>query len=155
MDENQPAGTVVGQLSSTDADGGDAHLYSLAAGGADNAAFTIVGNELRTAASFDYEAQNSYSVLVRTDDQNGGIFEGLLTVTVADAYDAPVVQDGVFSVSEDAAAGTSCGKNSPTAKIIVKKTNDNLLLMVFLLSFWVIMLECKKAPLSFLLPHPL
>src|SRR5262249_5169745 len=61
--ENQPSGTTVGTLSTTDPDSGDSHTYSLVSGpgDTDNASFTIVGNELKTAASFNFEAQSSYS----------------------------------------------------------------------------------------------
>ncbi|MCY2991897.1 MAG: cadherin repeat domain-containing protein [Planctomycetota bacterium] len=72
--ENQPTGTVVGSLSATDPDPpDDAHSYSLVSGegDTDNGSFTIVGSELRTAAVFDYEAQASYSIRVRTTDQSG------------------------------------------------------------------------------------
>ena len=65
--ENQPVGTVVGTLSTTDADVGDTFTYSLVSGtgSTDNASFTISGNQLLTAASFDFEAKNSYSIRVR------------------------------------------------------------------------------------------
>jgi len=40
-------------------------------GDADNASFTILGDQLMTAASFDFEAKSSYSVRVRTTDRVG------------------------------------------------------------------------------------
>ena len=70
--ENLPAATVVGTLVITDADAGNTHTYALVAGEGDtgNAAFTIVGNELRTAAALDFETQSSYSIRVRGTDQS-------------------------------------------------------------------------------------
>ena len=84
--ENQPVGTVVGSLSTTDADAGDSHTYSLVAGAGstDNASFSIDGDDLKTAAVFDYETKNSYSIRVKTSDGNGGTYEEALTVTVTD-----------------------------------------------------------------------
>ena len=68
--ENLPAGSVVGQFSSVDPNSHDSFTYTLVAGtgDSDNASFSIVGNELRTAASFDFEAKSSYSIRVRTTD---------------------------------------------------------------------------------------
>ncbi|MDT4961481.1 MAG: large repetitive protein, partial [Pseudonocardiales bacterium] len=49
--ENQPSGTAVGILSSTDPDSGGTHSYTLVAGpgSTDNAKFAIVGSTLQTA----------------------------------------------------------------------------------------------------------
>jgi len=84
--ENQPAGTVVGTFSTTDPDAGDSHTYSFVAGTGDddNTSFTIVGDQLKTADVFDYEAQNSYSIRVQTDDGNGGTYDEQFTISVAD-----------------------------------------------------------------------
>ncbi len=89
--ENEPADTVVGILSTTDADAGDTHTYSLVAGDNDsgNASFSIVGSELRTAAAFDFESQSSYSIRVQTDDGNGGTFEKAFNIGVNDVNEAP------------------------------------------------------------------
>ncbi len=88
--ENLAAGTVVGQLSSTDTNAGDTHTYALVTGtgDTDNASFEIVGNELRTKAVFDFEAQATYSVRIRTTDSAGLMFEQAYTVTITDANDA-------------------------------------------------------------------
>ena len=66
--ENQPIGTAVGTLSTTDPDPGDTFTYQLVSGAGDtgNASFTIVGNQLRTAAVLDFETQHSYSVRIST-----------------------------------------------------------------------------------------
>jgi ligand-binding sensor domain-containing protein len=86
--EDSPAGTSVGQLTARDATPGDAFTYTLVPGegGADNASFTIVGDELRTAAAFDYETRAAYSIRVRaTDDQDARIWlETALPIAVID-----------------------------------------------------------------------
>jgi hypothetical protein len=90
--ENQPAGTPVGAFSTTDADAGATFTYSLVsgAGDADNASFRIVGNQLQTAASFDYEARSSYSIRVRSTD-GGFSVETVFTVSVTNVNEAPTV----------------------------------------------------------------
>ena len=78
--EKQVAGALVGTLSSNDRNAGDTHTYSLS--GADASAFSIAGNQLVTAASFNYATKNSYSVTVRSTDQTGLYLEKTLTVSV-------------------------------------------------------------------------
>jgi ELWxxDGT repeat protein len=89
--ENQPSGTVIGSLSSTDPDTGDTFTYSLAsgAGDSDNGGFSIVGNELRTSTAFDFESAANRSVRVRTTDAGGLTFEEALTVSVTDVDETP------------------------------------------------------------------
>jgi hypothetical protein len=89
--ENEPSGTEVGTLSSTDPDSGDTHTYTLVAGAGsdDNSSFNIVGDKLKTAASFDYETKNSYSVRVRTTDAGGLNFENTFTIQVTNVNEAP------------------------------------------------------------------
>ena len=91
--ENQPIGTAIGTLSTTDPDVGDTFTYTLVSGtgDADNASFTIVGNTLKTAASFDYETKSSYSVHVRTTDSTGLTFEKIFTITVSDVADEWII----------------------------------------------------------------
>jgi subtilisin family serine protease len=86
--ENLPAGTIVGALSTTDLDSGDSHTYSLVGG--DSAAFTIDGNLLRTAASFDLASKSSYTVLIRSTDSSGLSTEKTFTINV---------NDGVFTAN--------------------------------------------------------
>jgi hypothetical protein len=93
--ENQPAGTVVGQLSTVDADVDDTHTYSLVAGvgDTDNARFTIDGSSLKSAAAFDFEAQAVYSIRLQTGDGRGGVFSRAFTINVTDVNEAPVATD--------------------------------------------------------------
>jgi gliding motility-associated-like protein len=84
--ENAISGTTVGTLSATDADTGDTFTYDLVSGtgDTDNASFTILGATLKTAAVFDFEVKNSYSVRVRVTDAGGLTFERQLTISVTD-----------------------------------------------------------------------
>jgi len=93
--ENQPSGTAVGDFSTTDPDTGDTFTYNLVSGEGDddNASFTIVGGHLRTAASFDYETKNSYSIRVRTTDSGTLHYEEAFIIAVTNANDPPVAVD--------------------------------------------------------------
>ncbi len=84
--ENRPSGTTVGTFVATDPDAGDPHTYSLVvgAGSTDNGSFTVAGELLKTAAMFDYEIKNSYSIRVRMTDSGGLFYEKQFTITVTD-----------------------------------------------------------------------
>ncbi|HLF76438.1 MAG TPA: cadherin domain-containing protein, partial [Dehalococcoidia bacterium] len=86
VQENQPVGTTVGSLSTTDLDAGDTFTYTLVsgAGSSDNGSFSINGNNLLTAASFDFETKSSYSIRVRTTDAGVLSFEKQFTIAVVD-----------------------------------------------------------------------
>jgi methionine-rich copper-binding protein CopC len=115
--ENQPVGTAVGTFSSTDPDPGDTFTYTLASGlgDTDNGSFSIVGNELRTAAVFDFETKSTYSIHVRTTDSAGNFFEKTFTITVTDVNEAPTdIALSNSSVPENKPAGTVVGTLSTT-----------------------------------------
>ncbi|MDD3497921.1 MAG: Ig-like domain-containing protein [Candidatus Moranbacteria bacterium] len=86
VDEGVDIGTVVGTLSTTDADGGDTHTYSFACAtpGADDASFQISGSDLLTDEVFDYETKTSYAICIRADDGNGGIYDKNFTINITD-----------------------------------------------------------------------
>jgi hypothetical protein len=112
VEENQPSGTTVGTLSSADVDAGDPHTYTLVAGAGDtdNGSFQISGSTFQTNATFDFEAKDTYSIRVKTDDGNGGTFEEQLTISITNANDAPTdVSLSNNSVGENQAAGTDVG----------------------------------------------
>ncbi|MCO6454279.1 MAG: cadherin domain-containing protein, partial [Pirellulaceae bacterium] len=104
--ENSPANTPVGTFSTTDPDAGDTFTYALVAGSGDtnNGAFNIVGNELRATAGFNFEAQSSYSIRVRSTDTGGLSVEREFTITVTNVNEGP---------TEIALSGTSIPENSP------------------------------------------
>jgi Concanavalin A-like lectin/glucanases superfamily/FG-GAP-like repeat/PKD domain/Cadherin domain/RTX calcium-binding nonapeptide repeat (4 copies)/FG-GAP repeat len=91
--ENQPSGTTVGTLSTTDPNRGDTFTYALVSGTGsnDNGAFTIVGDQLKTAASFNFEAKSSYSIRVRSTDSGGLFTEKVFTISVTNVNEPPTV----------------------------------------------------------------
>lgn len=91
--ENQPSVSAVGALNTTDPNSGNTFAYALVsgAGSTGNAAFSISGNNLLTASSFNYEAQNSYSIRIRSTDQGGLFFEKAFLVVVTNVNEAPTL----------------------------------------------------------------
>ncbi len=101
--ENQPAGTTVGTLSGTDPDD-DPLTFGLVPGEDDDASFTVVGTELRTAAGFDRETRSAYTIQVRADDGRGGTFTKALLVTVTNINEPPTSLTLSNTVLSDPAA---------------------------------------------------
>jgi uncharacterized lipoprotein YbaY len=91
VSENQPINTVVGILSAMDPDAGVTITLSLACivAGADDSSFNINGADLRTSASFDFEAKNTYNICIRATDQGALTFDKNFTVSVNDVNEAP------------------------------------------------------------------
>jgi murein DD-endopeptidase MepM/ murein hydrolase activator NlpD len=110
--ENVAIPTQVAVISTTDADAGDVHSYTLVSGtgSADNAAFSLSGNRLLTAVPLDFETKNSYAIRLRTTDSGGATFEKSFTITITNVNEAPfsLSLDGT-SVQENLPAGTAVG----------------------------------------------
>ncbi len=112
--ENQPVGTLVGNLSSTDLDAGDTFANSFC-GDTDDASFSIVGDSLQTNAVFNYEVKTSYSVCVRSTDFGGLSTDKTFPITVTNANDAPTnIGLSNSSVAENQIVGTLVGNLSTT-----------------------------------------
>ncbi len=91
VDENLPVNTVVGALTATDPDGGATFTFSLtcAAPGADDASFNINGTNLRTSASFNFEAKSMYNICLRVTDQGGLTFDKNFGISVNNINEPP------------------------------------------------------------------
>ena len=101
--ENAAAGTAIGTFTSTDPDTGNTFTYTLVSGpgSTDNASFQIVGDQLQSAAVFDFEANSSYSIRVQTTDQGGLSFEQQFTISVTNVNDPPVITATNMTAVED------------------------------------------------------
>ncbi len=75
IEEQIPAGSEIGQLSTQDQDAGETFVYSLDSGSSDedNASFTIAGDKLMAAEQIDFGQQSQFTILVRSTDA-GGLF---------------------------------------------------------------------------------
>ena len=80
--ENGAPGSVIGSLTTDSATDNSDTTYALVsgAGDIDNDAFTIVGSELQSAASFDYETKSSYTVRVRATTVDGHVVEQAFSI---------------------------------------------------------------------------
>ncbi|WP_162946175.1 gliding motility-associated C-terminal domain-containing protein [Chitinophaga barathri] len=89
--ENNAPNAQVGILSSTSTEPGATFTYSMAAGGADNAAFAITGNVLQAIPVLDAETKATYSIKIRSTTQAGEFLEKDFTITVTDVNEAPTL----------------------------------------------------------------
>lgn len=109
--EGLDIGTTVGSLSATDADGVEPFSYTLVAGAGstDNASFTIDGTTLKTAATFDYPTQASYSIRVQVNDGYYGLYQEQLTIAVSENQTPTDIALSNSSLTENAGANAVVG----------------------------------------------
>jgi hypothetical protein len=86
VSEFRPVGSWVGRLVLDEPGSGHVVKYTFVAGpgGEDNSAFTILNDELYSAAVFDFAARSHYSIRVRGTDQTGRSFEHVLSIGIVD-----------------------------------------------------------------------
>ncbi len=108
IDSNSPLGAVVGTFSTTDPDVSDSFTYMLVSG---NNAFTIVGNQLLTNSSLDFETQEIYRIFVQTTDSANNTFSEVLTINVNSVAENSSLTDIVLSSS-------SIDSNSPLGAVV-------------------------------------
>lgn len=101
VDENLPAGTVVGTLSATDS-AGDTLSYDLVddAGGV----FTVdpATGVVRTTQPLNHEAVASYAITAKVSDTAGLSSTVSLNIAVGDVNEAPAANPNAVAVDEDA-----------------------------------------------------
>ena len=108
--ESAASGSLVGRLSTIDADINDNHVYSLVGG--DTAKFQIVGNRLLSFGTFDASVKNNYTVAIRSTDVAGRFTEKNFTITVLPstkrASDGSLIfgsDDSLYDSGQDGAGG--------------------------------------------------
>jgi hypothetical protein len=117
--ENVVVDVVVATLSATDPDAGDTFTYTFTTGDgtndADNAAFTLVGNNLFINESPDILTKPLYKIVIKVEDAGGLFFEKAFVITVTDPNEQPT--DIVLSssiVNENVSGNTVVGTFSAT-----------------------------------------
>ena len=95
--EMLPAGTGIGAFSTTDADAGDVHQYSLHPDSPNLDAFTIAGDSLYAAIEFDFETKSSYDIKVVTKDFVGDTLSAWFTIQILDSIENHVPSDIIFT----------------------------------------------------------
>lgn len=84
--ENPPEVALIGVLSIADLSADDIFTYTQVGG--DTEFFSLSGDSLLTAASFEEEAFNTYTIRVRSTDQESLWFKEESRITVADVNQA-------------------------------------------------------------------
>ena len=116
--ENTDSGIDIGSaVSATDDDKDDTLTYTL--GGTDASSFSIDSGsgQLKTSATLDYEAKDSYSVTITVSDGKGGSDSISVTINITNVDEsalnnAPTFDDGdstTRTVAEDTASGVDIG----------------------------------------------
>ncbi|MEH2149068.1 calcium-binding protein [Nostoc sp.] len=129
VNENVPTGTIVGNFSTTDAEGGSfTYAFVTGTGSGDNGAFTISnGNQLQINSSPNFEAKSSYSIRVKTTDADGLSFEKAIAIGVNNVNEAPTaVKDSISAYKNTtttiAASTLLANDTDPDAGTILKIT---------------------------------
>ena len=106
IDENLPVGTEVGEFSTSDPDDLDnnkSYQY-LIVGGRGHERFSLSSDGILTSAFvFDYEAENTFEIRVRTQDVFGAIFDQNFTINVVDTFHPIVETKEVFDIGINSA----------------------------------------------------
>jgi hypothetical protein len=128
INENIPANSNIGVLTTADPDSSDNHTYSLVSGvgDEDNAKFSISGNNLVINFSPDYEnptdlgdtvGNNTYTVRIQTDDGNGGTYSKSFIVTVNDVNEGGGGSGSGGGGSSGGGSGSGGGGGASTERV--------------------------------------
>ena len=97
VDENLPAGTIVGTVMATDIDMGDVLGYAIT-GGNTNTAFAVDANgQITTLVPLDFEALDNYNLTIVVTDTGGLTDTANVTINVGDVNEAPAAVDDTIS----------------------------------------------------------
>lgn len=127
INENQPAGTVVGKLRSLGGLVGEQYAYDLPAGEFDNDLFVMGGangDEVTSNASFDYESRTFYSIKVISVDSIGASVEQVLRIDIGNLYEEAVVGVSVEPAGEGSVQGAGVYNHGNNANLIASPAGD-------------------------------
>jgi uncharacterized protein (TIGR02145 family) len=106
--ENEPTGTLVGRFTTSDADAGDTHAYSVESGGS---SFSVTGDSLLSEIPFNFETTSSVEVTIRSTDAGTLFKDSTFTITIGDANDTPTeITLSSASLNENEPIGTLIGR---------------------------------------------
>ncbi len=110
--EQLEPGELIGEFSAVDPDNPeDSHGFALVGGSEDNQAFSIEGNLLLSARSFDYAEQDRYEIRVRVTDSQDHSLEKIFAIQILEGENHPPTDILLSrnSVPENRPAGTAVG----------------------------------------------
>jgi len=108
-------GTPIGQFSTTDADIGDSHIYSIVNDA--SGLFQIQGNNLIVVVGQVLNTAGNYPITVRSTDNSSLFVEQTFTITAVTATSAPsgmALSNNIIATSTQASTGTPIGQFSTT-----------------------------------------
>ncbi|MCW1953706.1 MAG: thrombospondin type 3 repeat-containing protein, partial [Flavobacteriia bacterium] len=111
LSENVSALVLVATLSTTDADS-SVHSYSLVSGVGDthNSYFSISGNQLLSAAPFDFETQTVASIRLGSTDNSGNLYSESIPLNITNLNEAPTtISLSNLNIEEDNSIGAIIG----------------------------------------------
>ncbi len=101
MDENLPPGTVIGILIADDPDQLSGHSFQLVPGNgtndADNALFSISGEQLVINSSPDFETKPEYHIYVRATDSDSKTLDKELVIPVNDLPEVNAIRERMLN----------------------------------------------------------
>ena len=115
INENSPNGTTVGTAVATDPNAGQTLTFSILSGNTNNA-FTINPNTgaitVANTSSVNYEITPSFFLTVKVQDNGTGNLssQAIVTVTILNLNEFPLINNQVFPVNENAINTTSVGR---------------------------------------------
>jgi hypothetical protein len=103
MGEYSALGTLIGLLSSTDADAGETFTYTFVPDGcgADNGLVKIVGNQLQVNSIISIHQKQALNVQVKTTDSHGGTFVRCMTLHVENRSFPPEILSKTVGQGQD------------------------------------------------------
>ena len=119
LPENSLEGAVVGTVSALDTDVGQTLTYAITSGDSEGA-FEIDSSTgaitVADPAELNFEAQSTYNLTVAVTDNAvpSATSSATVTINLADANDAPVVDDEIFTIPENTVNTTVVGTVSAT-----------------------------------------
>ena len=110
VDENA-AGAVVGELSTTDSNALDSHSYTVS-----DSRFEVVDGDLKLkdGVSLDHETEDTVSVMVTTTDSFGESFNEDFTINVADVNEGPID----LSITSATTSGIALNNDGGTSALL-------------------------------------
>ncbi|MEK6888679.1 MAG: cadherin-like domain-containing protein [Nanoarchaeota archaeon] len=121
--ENSPAGSVVGNLSTSgDPDANETHIYSFVSGVNNNPDFVITNGVLKSSRTFNYEAESSKVVDVRSTDKVGNTIDRRFTIGIDDVAEAP---SNILLSRQDIDENLPAGSEIGTIGVVDEDGNTN------------------------------
>lgn len=131
INENSPNGTLIGSIIASDPDNGQSLSYSIISGNTSNAVSlnqTTGALTVNNTSALNYEVLNSLSLQVRVQDNGSGALSdnAIVTISIVNLNEAPIIQNQIFTVSSNALIGTEVGH------IIATDPDNNQVIQYFI-----------------------